>query len=75
MNKFKRMEKVKKTSWKCDESRVDSLFVTSGRLESQCEGISVILAVIKDTNNKIDQNHTDISVKLEANTSTLVKLQ
>lgn len=54
---------------------MDSLSTTSSRLESQSEGISVILTAIKETENKIDQNHTDLSAKVEANTSTLVKLQ
>lgn len=35
----------------------------------------MILTAIKETENKIDQNHKDLSAKLEANTSTLVKLQ
>lgn len=60
MNKYKRMGEVKTTSWKCDECSIDSLTTTSSRLESQSEGIAVILTAIKETENKIDQNHKDL---------------
>lgn len=78
LNKYTHHEQVQKDGWSWNNFlevwRVD-LLSTSSRLESQSEGISVILTAIKETKNKTDQNHTDLSAKLEANTSTLVKLQ
>lgn len=74
MSKFEKMGDVKKTSWKCDECSVDSLSTSSGRPETQLEGISAVLAAIKETNNKIDKSHADLAAKLEANTTSLTKL-